>query len=340
MVTTCAARRGRQQQGRGGVRDVDAAGQPLDRRPSESMPRPVERPHRHTGVAGLDCGAGRVQAILPAAREDRHSAARRCRGRQRNRRAMHVLADAGPRAQGGSIVEQHPHGTYASVRRSATRRPGLQQGVDGDDARWARSGPGGARREDCGRRHGLRRPGGRGVFCRERQRRHLRRFQRRQGQGAQARQDPDLRAGARGNRQAQHRREAPHLHHRAARGRQGLRHHLHRRRHPRSGGRLGRPQARARRRPRRRPRDGRLQGHRRQEHRAGRDLREGARGDAQGDPPPVQRRQQPGVPEAGRRGRRLPQARPRGHWRRRRARRRDDDASCTRRSRGPARRSW
>ena len=100
--------------------------------------------------------------------------------------------------------------------------------------------------------------------------------------------------------------------------------HLHRRRHAGSRGRLGRPAARARRRPRRRPRDERLQGHRRQEHRAGRHRREGARGDPPRDHASVQRRQQPRVPEAGRRGRRLPAARSRGHRRRRSARRRGD----------------
>ena len=52
--------------------------------------------------------------------------------------------------------------------------------------------------------------------------------------------------------------------------------------------------------------------------------REGARGDPPRDDASVQRRQQPRVPEAGRGDRGLPEARPRGHRRRRSARRRGD----------------
>ena len=63
-------------------------------------------------------------------------------------------------------------------------------------------------------------------------------------------------------------------------------------------------------------RDERLQGHRRQEHRAGRDQREGPRGDPARDDAPLQRRQQSRVPEAGRRDRRLHEAGSRGHRRR------------------------
>ena len=62
------------------------------------------------------------------------------------------------------------------------------------------------------------------------------------------------------------------------------------------------------------------------------------------DPPrndaPVQRRQQPRVPQAGCRRRRLHEARPRRHWRRGSAGRRADARSSTARSRAPARRSW
>ena len=103
--------------------------------------------------------------------------------------------------------------------------------------------------------------------------------------------------------------------------------HLHRRRHARGGRRFGRSPARARRRPRRRPRDERLQGDRRQEHRPGRHRREGPRGHPPRDHASVQRRQQPRVPEAGRRGQRLPQARSRRDWRRGSARRRADEGA-------------
>ena len=51
----------------------------------------------------------------------------------------------------------------------------------------------------------------------------------------------------------------------------------------------------------------------------------------------VQRRQQPRVPEAGRGGRGLPEAGPRGDWRRGRSAPRSSCGSCMRRSRAPAR---
>ena len=113
----------RQQQRRGGVRHVDSAGHPFDRRPPEAMPGPIEHPDRHAGIVAADPCARSDESVLPAAGEHGHLVARRGRGPQREHRPMHVLADAGPRAQRRSIVEQHPHGTYASVRRSATRRP-------------------------------------------------------------------------------------------------------------------------------------------------------------------------------------------------------------------------
>ena len=78
------------------------------------------------------------------------------------------------------------------------------------------------------------------------------------------------------------------------------------------------------RRPRHRARDERLQGHRQQEHRAGRHRREGARGRSPRDHASLQRGQQSRVPEAGRGGRRLHEARSRGDWRRGSARRRAD----------------
>ena len=86
--------------------------------------------------------------------------------------------------------------------------------------------------------------------------------------------------------------------------------------------------------------DERLQGHRQQEHGAGRHRREGARGDPPRDDASVQRRQQPRVPEAGRGDRRLHEARSRGDRRRRPARRRADEGALRARSRAPARRSW
>ena len=69
-------------------------------------------------------------------------------------------------------------------------------------------------------------------------------------------------------------------------------------------------------RPRRRQGDERLQGDRRQEHRAGRHLAQGAGGRPPRNDPSVQRRQQPGIPEAGRRDRGLHEAGSRRHRRR------------------------
>ena len=64
------------------------------------------------------------------------------------------------------------------------------------------------------------------------------------------------------------------------------------------------------------PGDERLQGHRQQEHGACRHGRQGARSRPPRDDAPLQCRQQPRVPEAGRRDRRLHEAGPRGHRRR------------------------
>ena len=72
-----------------------------------------------------------------------------------------------------------------------------------------------------------------------------------------------------------------------------------------------------------------VHGHRGQEHGACRHGEARARGDREGDDAAVQRGEQPGVPEAGRGGRRLHEARPRRHRRRarRRAGRRADEGA-------------
>ena len=119
--------------------------------------------------------------------------------------------------------------------------------------------------------------------------------------------------------------EAADLHHRARAGRPQRADHLHRGRHAHRRGRLGGPAARARRGARSRARDERLQGRRQQEHRAGRHGRQGPGGHPARNHAPLQRRQQPGVPEAGRGDRRLHEARSRRHRRRGSARRRADE---------------
>ncbi len=114
---------------------------------------------------------------------------------------------------------------------------------------------------------------------------------------------------------------------------------LHRRRHPAGRGRLGRPHPRARRRPRNRPGDERLQGDRQQVDRAGRHGPEGARGRGGAHVAPLRRRLEPGVPEGGDGGRRLPEARPRRDRHRRPRGSRRSCGSSTSRSCAPASRS-
>ncbi len=194
--------------------------------------------------------------------------------------------------------------------------------------------------EDCGGWNGICRTGGRRLSGRVWQRRHLCGQRRGEGPDVAPRQDSHLRTGARRARQAQQVRRTADLHHRAA-----------------QGGRrpqiifiaVGTPQGEDGsadlrhvhgRGPRHRQGHERLQGHRQQEHRAGRHRRKGARGRPPRDHAPLQRGQQPRVPEAGRGRRRLHEARSRRHRRRRSPRRRAHGRSCTSRSPAPARRSW
>ena len=134
----------------------------------------------------------------------------------------------------------------------------------------------------------------------------------------------DLRTRPDRARPAQRGRRPSVVHHAACASGQGVADHVHRRRHAPGRGRVGRLAARARRGAGDRPGDGRLPGHRQQEHGAGRHRREGARHHPSRDHAPVQRGEQPGISQAGCRGRRLHEARSRGDWRRRSARRRAD----------------
>ncbi len=184
---------------------------------------------------------------------------------------------------------------------------------------------GAARDEDCGGRVGLCGPGAGRVPGGNRERRHLYR----QGCGEGPHPAPGhhahLRARPRRDGQAQPGGEAAGVHDRPAPFGSRGEHRVHRGWHAAARRRVGRPDARARRRARNRESDERLQSHRRQEHGAGRHGAAGARDCRQGNLASLQRGQQSGVPEAGRRGRGLPETRSRGHWRRRRSRPEVDD---------------
>ena len=341
----------RDEQRRRGVHDVAVAGEPLDRRPAGAVPRPGQRPHRdpaidlrHARHRGRHLGG---DPIGPRAREQRHAIAGRRRG-ERASQLVHVLADAGPRPERRAVIHDHVHagdGTTTARRQQVL----VGQYVDTSRGGWYRLRIGGRgiapdggyeAHEGRGRRNGICGAGGRRVPGRERQRRDLRGQGRGQGADAAPRQEPDLRAGHRGPAAEEQGRGPADLHHRPGQGGASVDDHLHRRRHAPGRGRVGRPAARHGRGPRHRQGDERLQGHRRQEHRAGRYRRQGARGHPPRDHPSVQRRQQPRVPEAGRGGGRLHEARPRGHRRRGSAVGRADGRRCTSRSPAPARRSW
>ena len=145
---------------------------------------------------------------------------------------------------------------------------------------------------------------------------------------AQPRRDSHLRAGPRGAGPPQPRREAADVHDRPARRRPAVRGHLHRRRHA-DRARTARPTCSTCS-PRRATSRQAMNGYKvivdKSTVPAGTSelVRDGhpAR-----DHAPVQRRQQPRVPEAGRGGRGLPEARPRRHRRDRPARRRDHDGA-------------
>ena len=150
-----------------------------------------------------------------------------------------------------------------------------------------------------------------------------------EGRDAAAGQGPDLRARPRGNGPPEPRRRTVEFHNRAAGRRPGRRNRLHRGRHTAGRGRLGRPHARAGRRRRDRPRDEQVHRGRGQEHRACRHGEARSRRHRQRNDAAVQRRQQPRVSQAGRRGRGLHEARPRRHRRRsgRRSRRGPDEGA-------------
>ena len=132
--------------------------------------------------------------------------------------------------------------------------------------------------------------------------------------------EPGLTELVRGTRPRAARRSLPQL----PRAVKSVANRVHRGRDAARRGWLRRSAARDGRGARDRPDDGRLQAHRQQEHGAGRHRREGACGHSPGNNASVQRRQQPRISQAGRRRRRLHEARSGGDWRRRSARRRAD----------------
>ena len=95
-------------------RHVDPTGQHLDWRPSQAVPEPREDRDRHPPIddarAAKLHSETRVGPILPRAREE-HQPARHVRGLQeRPCQLVDILANAGPRAKGGTVIDENPHG--------------------------------------------------------------------------------------------------------------------------------------------------------------------------------------------------------------------------------------
>ena len=95
-----------------GVDDVDRAGEHLDRRPLQAVPEEVQHPHGHAAVDDARAKAGRgigSRPVVPRAREHRDViVVRRCVGPDN---FVHVLADAGARAQRRTVVDEDLHGS-------------------------------------------------------------------------------------------------------------------------------------------------------------------------------------------------------------------------------------
>jgi hypothetical protein len=95
------------------MHDVRSPGQPFDGWQLEPMPRVIQRPDRDAPIDDsrlqLAIHAG-DWPVLPTAREERDLILG-CLGERRvgAHQLVHVLADAGPLAQGGSIVDENPH---------------------------------------------------------------------------------------------------------------------------------------------------------------------------------------------------------------------------------------
>src|SRR5690349_17489666 len=74
------------------------------------MPGEVEEPNGdatvHHGYAGQDVVG---QPVLPRRRKERQGLAGRGTGGQGRHCLVHVFADAGPLAEGGSVVHENPH---------------------------------------------------------------------------------------------------------------------------------------------------------------------------------------------------------------------------------------
>ena len=112
---------GNQKRG-GGVRDVQRADEPLDRRKFQTVPREVETPDRDPRVDDARARqADRGETIFPGAREERQRVVGGALAVERGSELMHVFPDAGALPERGAIVQQNAHlGAMVAQRLVAT----------------------------------------------------------------------------------------------------------------------------------------------------------------------------------------------------------------------------
>ena len=108
----------------GGLSTIEAgAGQEFNRRPFQPMPEKVQHLHGDPPVDGPGAWHhAHCQAVLPGRTEEREGI-RRPEGRHEGAgRLVDVFTDAGPLAEGGSIVDENPHGMSRMLSREADRQ--------------------------------------------------------------------------------------------------------------------------------------------------------------------------------------------------------------------------
>ena len=108
---------------------VRAAGDRLDRRPAQPMPREIQGAHGDSAIDDPDAAKARHELlrrpILPGAGQQRELVTR-AGSRERGDNLMDVLADSGAGSKGGTIVDDDPHAlepTIPDVAPGGPRRP-------------------------------------------------------------------------------------------------------------------------------------------------------------------------------------------------------------------------
>ena len=116
------------------VGDVDGSGEPLDRRPGQAVPEPVEGANRNVAVdhARTRNAVGR-EAMSPGAGKqgDGVVAPTVQFGGQRLRELVDVFADTGALVEGRAIIDQNSHGggaRWAQIAASAWSAQGICSG--------------------------------------------------------------------------------------------------------------------------------------------------------------------------------------------------------------------